>query len=286
MAYTSKIDIKLGETPKAREPEMLGDLVDLYNACHILNNNMNSIRDHLEEEANKDGPAWKSAQFKQFLNVRASQEIRQGDLVCIANWGLVESMYRPFSKLPAGLGYGAVRGWVDSMAITSSSAAFTFKVPYTHTMHQPIVSGRGPRENQNLTVIPIINGVALESGSAGETIKVAIGEGALKSEMTSGFLGQQFVVRYAVILASNYAGQLNGGVFDPNLYAMPDDPDYPMGRTNLPPCVAAAVRVDEESLLFRPPQGSLSIKGGGNFPSNLPAGYSNEMPSHTGNDGP
>lgn len=83
MAYTSSVDIKLAQQPKAKNPEFYEDAIDLYNAVHILNARMQGITNGLTSST-EDVPAWEAMPFNRWVWVTAWEEVKVGQVGTIA----------------------------------------------------------------------------------------------------------------------------------------------------------------------------------------------------------
>lgn len=84
MAYTSDIDLGgLGETPKTQDSQIFPDMVDVYNAIHILAQWTGALKERLEESSEQDSsdkPNWENMPFKEFWWGRAAVAITKGQM--------------------------------------------------------------------------------------------------------------------------------------------------------------------------------------------------------------
>lgn len=86
MAYTSNIDLKLGESPKTDDPKLFGDLVDVYNAIHLLSQYVDVVRESADKGSGGEGtPQEESLPFDKWFWAPAYQSISAGMICTIVN---------------------------------------------------------------------------------------------------------------------------------------------------------------------------------------------------------
>lgn len=155
MAYASEIDIKISETPKTTDPDLLPDLIDIYNALHILAQYTDQIREFVTKSP--EGKPWESFPLENIIHTRAHVDISQGQICGPAYIYKQNSAQNNVSSF-----HGTVRG-----------------VPYMVSAQDP----RSGRERSPLFLHPSINGIfgiALEDTKAGDLVPLALGPGILQ----------------------------------------------------------------------------------------------------------
>lgn len=85
MSYSSKIDLRLSEVPKTANTEIFADLVDVYNAIHILGQYTNVLigGDNSEDS----GDTSEQLPFKQSFWVKAAVAISSGQVITVTDSG-------------------------------------------------------------------------------------------------------------------------------------------------------------------------------------------------------
>lgn len=79
MAYSSKLDLRIGEVPNVTDPEIFPDLMDIYNAIHILGQYVNSVIKGTNPDDNEDTS--RQLPFQYAFWVRAAVNIKEGDII-------------------------------------------------------------------------------------------------------------------------------------------------------------------------------------------------------------
>lgn len=228
MAYRSEIDIKLGLLPTIKNEELLGDMVDLYNACHILNQGLSHVIKSVRDMTSGEGEPWETARHMKFINAPAAMSIKTGDLVTLTDlskfvWRNENTgeEWKPFGDYPPGV----IRGW----APTSLTYYEKLTGPFSFLPHynRPIYTQTFP--------VAAIRGLALsDANNVGDNVKIAIDPGVLQIDDETIWTGQSFVAKPAWSIY-HVTGGANSGLQGPNqvttnfdgaLYRVPADKDY------------------------------------------------------------
>lgn len=148
MAYTSKVNIRLGEVPKTTDGEIFADLVDIYNAIHILAQYVNQLAG--QGNPDEDTLVWDSIPWKNSFWYPAKQNIKAGEVVCFQTDG----MYKGCT-------------WEVVQKITGSSGAHT-----------------GPLSQANAFAasggLAALWGIALSDAAPGKKVRVGVGPATIK----------------------------------------------------------------------------------------------------------
>lgn len=156
MAYASEIDIKISETPKTTDPELLPDLIDIYNALHILAQYTDQIREFVTKSP--EGDPWESFPLENIVHVRAHVSISQGQICGPAY--LFKSN--------------------DNPNTTSTVHAVVRGVPYLAPYARDLRTGRVRNYQYLHQTVNGVVGIALEDTSAGDLVPIALGPGVLE----------------------------------------------------------------------------------------------------------
>ena len=150
MAYKSDIDIKLSEIPRTTDPSIFPDLVDIYNAIHILtqySDRANKLRDN--PSGDESTPPWQAVQFDKYFYSRAYHSISAGMVCTIVN-----------TECAWNGAYYTVQGVVRGVGGSYHPKVSPFPDP--HRLHFGSTY------------------IALEDASPGQLVKLGIGPGILK----------------------------------------------------------------------------------------------------------
>lgn len=154
MAYTSNIDLKLGESPKTDDPKLFGDLVDIYNAIHLLSQYVDNVRETTSKGSGEEGtPPEESLPFDKWIWATAYHNISAGMICTLVNTQRAWS--GGFYSVE-----GVVRGAGTEYAYTQPSL-----IPPTQEKIRRSVGGTY---------------IALSDASPGQQVKLGIGPGVLK----------------------------------------------------------------------------------------------------------
>lgn len=98
----AKLNIRLGQTPITKVPELNYEMQGIYNALHILNKYMDLLRDELESGDNEDPSV--SVRFRNRFESVALQKITAGDVVSQYAGGIVKGVGRNEPRVNPGGG--------------------------------------------------------------------------------------------------------------------------------------------------------------------------------------
>ena len=255
MAYRSEIDIKLSQLPTTQNMEVFTDVVDLYNAAHILNQGLNHVIKSVRDLTSGEGEPWETARHMKFINAPAAMSIATGDLVTLTDlskfvWRNEDTgaEWKPFGDIPPGV----IRGWAptDLLYRELLSGPFEFLPHYS----RPIYTKTFP--------VSMLYGLALnDAENVGDNVKIAIDPGVLKVDDDTMWVGQAFMHKPAFSIYHVTTGANSGLLgqnrvttnFDGKLYRVPDDPDYYFINAFGDNSMHAGMCVGYQSLLIQPP---------------------------------
>lgn len=82
MAYTSDIDLKISESPKTNDPALFPDMVDIYNALHILAQWVNQVvKQSGQGSGDETTPPWEAMTFDKWFYAPAAVDVTKGSIV-------------------------------------------------------------------------------------------------------------------------------------------------------------------------------------------------------------
>lgn len=154
MAYSSDIDLKIGEIPKTTDPALFPDMVEIYNALHILGQWVNAVQKGAGS-GDANTPPWEAMPFRNFFYVQAARDITSGNVVTIVDYEFFGTQNSHYSL--AGVINGAYGGGL--IANTNPSVSF-----YSY-----------PRQGS-------ITGLAMSDAAPGELVKVGVGPAIIKMD--------------------------------------------------------------------------------------------------------
>lgn len=262
MAYRSEIDIKLGLLPTTQNNEVMLDVVDLFNACHILNQVLSQTVKAFRDLTSGEGEPWETARHMKFVNAPAAMSIKTGDLVTLTdlskftvpNYNDPSQPWHPFGDIPPGV----VRGWAPtSLTYRTRIGPFGFlpqanRLAYTQTFPVAAIRGLALTDAENI----------------GDNVKIAIDPGILQIDDETLWMGQAFICKPAWDIYHTTGG---GGMgltgpnqvttnFDGALYRVPDDPDYYFINAFGTNPIHAGMCVGFKSLYIQPPAFDLAAR--------------------------
>lgn len=255
MAYRSEIDIKLGLLPTTQNNEVMLDVVDLFNACHILNQVLSQTVKAFRDLTSGEGEPWETARHMKFINAPAAMSIKTGDLVTLTDLSKFAwynentgEDWLPFGDIPQGV----IRGWAPTSLTYREklTGPFSFLPQY----NRPIYTQTYP--------VAAIRGLALtDAENVGDNVKIAIDPGILQIDDETIWMGQSFICKPAWSIY-HVTGGSNSGLLGPNqvttnfdgaLYRVPDDPDYYFINAFGDNPIHAGMCVGYKALYIQPP---------------------------------
>lgn len=254
MSYRSEIDIRLAMAPTTGNQEVFGDVVDLFNACHILNQALNQVVQSVRDLTSGEGDPWETSRHMKFINAPAAMTIQTGDLVTLTDlskfvWRNDDTgaEWKPFGDYPPGV----IRGWAPTSLTFYEKLTGPFE--FLPVYKRPIYTQTYPVAN--------IRGVALSDAEVGDNVKIAIDMGVLKIEDDEIWTGQAFIAKPAWSIYHQTSGPNSGllgqnqvtTLFDGNLYRVPADRDYYFINAFSGNYIHAGMCVGHQALLIQPP---------------------------------
>lgn len=156
MAYSSDINLKIGEVPKTTDPEMLPDFIEIYNALHILAQWVDAVhKAHGSGDINT--PPWEAMPFRDYFYTPAAQEITSGNVVTMID-------YEFFSNDKGNTHY-SLNGVINGAASWGLAAAAQVFPDY-----------QGYPRNGGIT------GMSMSDALPGELVKVGVGPAIIRME--------------------------------------------------------------------------------------------------------
>lgn len=235
MSYSSDIDLRLGETPKTDDPKLFADMVDVYNAIHILSQYVNaSIKN--QGSGDENTAPWDAMPFRNYFYTEAARAITTGSVITVIQ-------YDRFSNEPYGANPYSIKGAING----ATGLGLTYKKWSGVKFSGPAFAG--------------ITGLALNDAEPGQLVKVGVGPAIIKMEGIE--IGEP-VFAYAAwnfypgvnSWDTPYAKEVNDG----QLFRMPREGGVYSFKSNL---VTVGRGVARDSMMFCPPE---------NWPSGLVIG--------------
>lgn len=163
MAYNSDINLRIGETPKTTDPAIFPDMVEIYNAIHILGQWTNAIKDQ-GKSGDEDTKPWDAMPFEKWFYAKAARDIERGSVVTIVGSDRFKLRDNSNPRRPRPLGdYYTVEGVINGAAGTG--------IPYTKTQSRGVFPLNGG-----------VTGLAMSDAKEGELVQVGIGPAIINVE--------------------------------------------------------------------------------------------------------
>jgi len=208
MAYTSDIDLKLAETPKTTNPAEFPDMVDIYNALHILGQWVDRLKKGMDGSGSggSELKPWEAMQFTRWFYVPAARAITKSSIITViySEW---------FTDDDWGNTRYTIDGAVNGCGIT----------------HLPFYRD-GSKLFVGVRVRSTMTGFAMTDAAEGELVKVGVGPAIINMP---GIKAGQIMHARPAADHTKYNDSLRL-INDGTLYKLPDDPKLTVLGTFVP----------------------------------------------------
>lgn len=128
--YSSPIDLGLGQATGVTDPELFTEFTSVYRAIHMLNSNLDTVREFLGSSGGTGTPD-KTLAFQRSFSGIALEDIEVGDLVCPVYDGVRSGIIKgsiPTPARPAGYEQYPTVSRFASIALTAAVANESVRV--------------------------------------------------------------------------------------------------------------------------------------------------------------
>lgn len=226
MSYNSDIDLRLGETPKTDDPKLFADMIDVYNAIHILSQYLNTSMKN-QGSGDENTPSWDAMPFRDYFYTEAARSITKGSVITVIE-------YAQFSNERYGANPYTIKGAMNGAA----GFGMNYKKYSGTKWASPNFTG--------------ITGIALNDAEPGQLVKMGIGPAIIKMEGVE--LGEP-IFAYAAwnyypgvnTWSRPYASEVNDG----SMFRIPKDGGVYAFKSNP---VVVGKGVAKDAVMFCPPE--------------------------------
>lgn len=126
-SYNSPVQVGIGRTPRTQDPELFGEMVDIYNAIHSLLANLDKVSAIIGGGNAGSSDPLESMPFIRFYANTALQSIEMGDLICPASINNDDGVVK--GALPSSTLFGSpLLSRLSCIALTTASAGQLVRV--------------------------------------------------------------------------------------------------------------------------------------------------------------